>query len=77
MLGCPEYAIHSFNTLEVKHIQLDSMPYLILPALVEGGMFTEAHRLCFNIVRFHMTAQRETRSMIARSFKHANYAKVR
>jgi len=75
MLGCAEYALESFNSLSVKFIQLDSMPYIILPALYEGGLLNEANQLCRSIISFHDTSQRETKTMIANSFEFSNYAK--
>lgn len=57
--------------------QLDSMSYLILPALLEGGLFTEYQKLSKNIVKFHSGAKRDTLSMVGKCLKNANYAKVR
>jgi hypothetical protein len=52
------------------------MTYLVLPALLEGGFFTEFHRLSKNIVKFHEGAKRDTLSMVGKCLKNANYAKV-
>lgn len=51
------------------------MPYLILAALSEGGLFTELSQLSRNIVSFHESARRDTLVSIAKSFTFCNYAK--
>lgn len=51
------------------------MPYLILPILTEGGLFTEMSKLSRNIVGFHETARRDTLASVAKSFTFCNYAK--
>ena len=52
------------------------MSYLMLPALLEGGFFTEFHQLASDIVKFHAGAKRDTLQMIGKCLKNANYAKV-
>lgn len=51
------------------------MPYLVLPILTEGGLFTEMLKLSKNIVSFHESARRDTLASIAKSFNFCNYAK--
>jgi hypothetical protein len=51
------------------------MPYLILAALTEGGLFTEMAKLSRNIVHFHEGARRDTLASVAKSFTFCNYAK--
>jgi hypothetical protein len=36
---CGDVALHWFRKMDVKHMQLDSMSYLIVPALVESGPY--------------------------------------
>jgi hypothetical protein len=51
------------------------MPYLILAALTESGLFTEVAKLSRNVVHFHEGARRDTLASVAKSFSFCNYAK--
>jgi len=75
-LACGEAAWELFGDLKVRHVQADSLSYLILPSLVEAGMFTEARRQHMQVIAFHRAATRDTAEMIAESFQHANYTKA-
>ena len=71
-----EPAVHAFNALGVKYVQTDSMTYLIYPALMEGGMVSEAARTLRSVLLFHSTVARETGDMVVKAFDHCNYMKV-
>ena len=75
-LACGEMAWELFSDLKVRHVQTDSLSYLILPSLVESGMYTEARRQHMQVLAFHRAATRDTAEMIAESFQHANYTKA-
>ncbi len=51
------------------------MSYLLVPSLVESGLFMEAANHTRRIVNFHMTSKRETLDMLSHSFDFANYMK--
>ena len=44
--GCFTAALELFNKLDVKHIQLDSLSYLIFDDCIRFGAFDEARSLC-------------------------------
>ena len=75
-IGAAEPALHAFERMGVKHIQLDSMSYLIIPALMECGLFSEASKHYSSIVNFHSHANKETHDMIAKSYQFNNYMKA-
>lgn len=75
-LGCVETTMQLFNALEIKHIQVDSLSYLLLPAALEGALFTEARLQHRNITTFHKQAPADTGDWLSKSFKHGNYSKV-
>ena len=52
------------------------MSYLILPLLVEGGLFGPACRHHRTICAFHASAKRDTLDMVGRCYLHANYNKA-
>jgi N-terminal acetyltransferase B complex non-catalytic subunit len=49
-----------FQTLHVKHIQYESLSYLILPVLWSGGMYVEAVCVCKDILRLQRSAAQDT-----------------
>ena len=51
------------------------MSYLIIPALLEGGLFTEAKKQLRSVLHFHNNSRSETSEMMSRSFQFRNYMK--
>ncbi len=74
-LAAGKHALSMFEALGVKHVQNDSMSYLVLPLLMESGLFTEAHRQLIQVVNFHVKAGKDTGEMIGKSFEQSNYSK--
>ena len=74
-LACGSQVQKHFEALKVRHVQNDSLSYLVLPSLVEAGLFGEAKKQHFEVIRFHRAAVKDTAEMISESFKHANYSK--
>jgi hypothetical protein len=74
-LACAEEIQEQFSLLKVRHVQNDSLSYLLLPSLIECGFYSLAKRQHLNVLTFHKAALRDTADMIAESFKHANYTK--
>lgn len=75
-LACVETTMQLFNSLEIKHIQVDSLSYLLLPAALEGALFTEARLQHREITNFHKQAPTDTGDWLSKSFKHGNFSKV-
>ena len=76
LLCVPQAALVSFNAMGTKHIQLDTLSYLIVPVLMEGGWIAEAAKHYRAILHFHTTAKRETLDMMGHSFDLGNYLKA-
>lgn len=58
-----------YNTLGLKHIQLDSCSFIILPYLVRGGLYNETVELCNSMLRFHTTTARDCGDYSSRAMK--------
>jgi len=65
-----------FRDLSIKHIQIDSCSYLILDHLLDGGMYQQACLLAGEILKFHVSALRETGDFIGIAMKKGNYSKA-
>jgi len=68
-------AVASFNQCRVKHVQLESMSYVLVPCLLEHGFFTEALVHNKSILHFHSSVQYDTGDQCCKAYSHANYMK--
>jgi hypothetical protein len=75
-LAMGEAAALSFIEMGAKHIQHDSMSYLILPTLLETGHFLEAGKEMRAVINFHVTGRRDSLDMVGKAFQYGNYTKV-
>ena len=64
------------DSLGVKYIQNDSLSYLLIPTLLETGLFKEAAAKFRAIVAFHRSCRRDTLEMMGKAFEHGNYCKA-
>ena len=76
ILSAGESALTWFKNLDVKHIQLDSMTYLIVPVLMESGLFAEAQRHVKSLIHFIQSARKDTVENVAKCFSFSNYMKA-
>ena len=65
-----------FRQLFVKHIQHESLAYLILPILRSGGMYQETIAICKEIVRLQRVAIQEAGEFSARAMEHGALSKA-
>jgi N-terminal acetyltransferase B complex non-catalytic subunit len=65
-----------FRDLSIKHIQVDSCTYLILPYLLDGGLFDEVIDVCRDIVRLHVSMVRDTAEYSTRAMEHGTLYKA-
>ena len=65
-----------FQGLSIKHIQLDSCTYLILPTLVDGGLYNEAISVSNEILKFHASTARDTGDYAAQAMEHGTLSKA-
>lgn len=75
MMSDVKGGIEAFNKLRTRHVQLESMSYLLLPVLFEYGYFTEAHAQLKSILQFHSSVQYDTGEQIGKAFQFSNYMK--
>lgn len=62
-------AYEHYQAMGVKHIQLDSCSYLILPSLIRGGLYTHAVQLSSSIMRFHSSTSKDVKEYSTKSFR--------
>lgn len=75
-LGAGDAMLARHAELDVKHVQLDSLAFLVLDKLLQLGHFPEARRLIDSISRMHRSTANDTPEYIARSYKTGVYSKV-
>jgi N-acetyltransferase B complex (NatB) non catalytic subunit len=65
-----------FQALHVKHIQYESLSYLILPILWSGGMYVEAVCVCKDILRLQRSAAQDTGEYAGRAMDSGAFSKA-
>ena len=60
-------ALSIYQDLGVKQIQLDSCSYLILPTLIQGGLYTSAIKLSASILRLHGSTSKEVKDYASKA----------
>jgi N-terminal acetyltransferase B complex non-catalytic subunit len=64
-----------FQSLGIKHIQFESCSYLILPYLIQHGMYEEAVQHAGKIINLHSSSSKDIENAICRSFENGNISK--
>ena len=75
-MGAFEAGVRLFNTLQVRHVQLDSLSWLLLPGAAASGLFTEAQQQCRDVMRFHRSAARDAGDYSVKALESGNYTKA-
>ncbi|XP_059090610.1 N-alpha-acetyltransferase 25, NatB auxiliary subunit-like [Tigriopus californicus] len=73
-VGC---AFNAYNGLELKHIQLDSMGYLIIRALQICGHFESTFSLVGSTLRFFNSNQKDIVDHIISAYRFGSFDKIR
>ena len=74
-LGATSRSWELFQGVGLKHIQLDSCTYVILPMLMSGGLFNEAIDACNAMIRFQAGTARETGDYAGRAMENGTLSK--
>lgn len=65
-----------FQAMGIKHIQLDSCIFPILPFLLEGGLYNEIIELCSALLRFQASTARDCGEYAGRSMEAGTLSKA-
>ena len=65
-----------FRDLGIKHIQLDSCTYFILPILLEGGLYQQALVIANETLKFHISTLSDTSDFVARALENGTWSKA-
>lgn len=76
ILGCGTGAQNILQSLDVKHIQLDSMGYLHTAQLPIEGIPSIAHQVYETTVKFFQSSQKDTLEYLAMSYKFGSFSKL-
>mmetsp|Transcript_32019 Transcript_32019/g.72126 ORF Transcript_32019/g.72126 Transcript_32019/m.72126 type:complete len:458 (-) Transcript_32019:670-2043(-) len=75
-LGAFEAGVRLFNQLGVKHVQADTLSYLVTGPCVRSGLLVEASRQCGEVLRFHRAARRDAGDYSVKALESGNYSKA-
>lgn len=65
-----------FQGMSIKHIQLDSCIFTIVPYLLEGGMYNEAIEVCNALLRFQASTARDSGDYAGRAMEGGTISKA-
>ena len=68
-LNAAHRALSIYEDMGVKQIQLDSCSYLILPTLIQGGLYTSAIKLASSILKLHGSTSKDIKDYASRSLQ--------
>ncbi|KAJ0407116.1 hypothetical protein ATCC90586_005680 [Pythium insidiosum] len=77
LLAAGDAMLARHQELDVKHIQLDSLSFLVLDKLLQLGQLPAARRLCESIRRLHSGTASDTPEYITRAYRLGVFSKVR
>lgn len=76
LLDSVEIAYAIYQTMGIKHIQLDSCTFIILPYLLEGGFYNEAIEVCNALLRFQAGTARDCGDYAGRAMEGGTITKA-
>lgn len=76
ILGCGWGAYKTYESLEVKHIQLDSMGYLHCALMPSLGITSVAKHLYDSTLKFFTTSYKDSVEYLAMSYKFGSFSKL-
>ncbi len=76
-LGASHRALSIYQEMGVKQIQMDSCSYLILPSLINGGLYTSAVRLSSSILRLHSSTSKDIKDFASKALQNGYLFKAK
>ena len=76
-LGASYRALSIYQEIGVKQIQMDSCSYLILPSLINGGLYTSAVRLSSSILRLHSSTSKDIKNFASKALQNGYLFKAK
>ncbi|KAI9298682.1 hypothetical protein K502DRAFT_345784 [Neoconidiobolus thromboides FSU 785] len=76
LIGVYHRASKLYNTLDIKHVQLDTLSYLIMDNGNNLAHFTETYSHGHSSTSIYFRNRVETSEMLVQAFKHGTYSKV-
>lgn len=76
ILGCGWGAINTYKSLEVKHIQLDSLGYLHCALMPSLGLPSNLKNLYETTLKFFTTSYKDSSEYLAMSYKFGSFSKL-
>mmetsp|Transcript_48190 Transcript_48190/g.95509 ORF Transcript_48190/g.95509 Transcript_48190/m.95509 type:complete len:1029 (+) Transcript_48190:70-3156(+) len=75
-LGAFEAAVSLFNELKIRHVQVDSLSWLLVPGCAATGLFTEVQKQLREVLRIHRSSRRDAGDYCVKALECGNYTKA-
>jgi N-terminal acetyltransferase B complex non-catalytic subunit len=75
-LNAPTRLWEMFQGIGLKHIQLDSCSFVVLPYMLEGGLYNEAIELSSSLLRFQKSSSRDCEGYAEKAMENGRLSKA-
>jgi len=76
-LNAAHRALAIYQDMGIKQIQLDSCSYLILPTLIQGGLYSSAIKLSTSIMRLHGSTSKDIKVYASKALRNGLMLKAK
>jgi len=76
-LNAAHRALAIYQDMGIKQIQLDSCSYLILPTLIQGGLYSSAIKLSSSIMRLHGSTSKDIKVYASKALRNGLMLKAK
>ncbi|KAI8050960.1 N-acetyltransferase B complex non catalytic subunit-domain-containing protein [Syncephalis plumigaleata] len=76
LLGCGARAIELYDTLSIKHVQNDTLSYLMTDVLFDLGLWEESEHILESAASIYTSNIFETPEMIVQAYKYATFSQI-
>ncbi|KAG9287759.1 hypothetical protein G9A89_017354 [Geosiphon pyriformis] len=76
IIGVHLRALEIYKSMDIKHIQLDTLSHFIVTRSSSLGFYKEAVQLCYDTLPIYRSNDLETPEMIVHAYKYGTYTKV-
>ncbi|CAG8765236.1 10177_t:CDS:10, partial [Cetraspora pellucida] len=75
-IGIFDRPLELYKSMDIKHVQLDTMSHYIVSRSFSSGFFEESTQACYDTLPIYRSNELETPEMIVQAFKYMTYSKI-
>ncbi|RIB07256.1 N-acetyltransferase B complex non catalytic subunit-domain-containing protein [Gigaspora rosea] len=75
-IGIFDRPLELYKSMDIKHVQLDTMSHYIVSRSFSSGFFDESTQACYDTLPIYRSNELETPEMIVQAFKFTTFSKI-